>query len=368
MCCYVLKDEKLIHIEEKTQQFKYEFLSSYIPMWNKIICGRGRRPRAIIDTHAGTGKVKLEYKELLGSCGLFLKKTALKQELLEFYFIEKDFKNYHALKKNINEICRNGFHFSPKYKIDTEGIQKDGLPYEKKVKLYSSQIKYPKLEQIHFFRGDCVNIIGHVLKEINGIPAFFFIDPCGKFSWKLIDLIIKNRILDENGNIKLEPNGRKIQGTELFINFSWEAVLRNMTKKNGRAQFFNDMFGINYIEVQKEVAKVKKEKKKSRKRYHTYNLYMDVYKKKLEEFFDYVIEMSIIGIKSEKNPVYVMIFCSNNEIANNLYQNKEAELNKLKSQYQHLKNLSPHKKEFSYSKYKSFMEGQRFIDEFFDIN
>ena len=64
MCCYVLKDEKLIHIEEKTKEFKYEFLSSYIPMWNKIICGRGRRRRAIIDTHAGTGKVRLEDKEL----------------------------------------------------------------------------------------------------------------------------------------------------------------------------------------------------------------------------------------------------------------------------------------------------------------
>ena len=101
MCCYVLQDEKLIHVEEKTKQFKYEFLSSYIPMWNKIICGKWRRPRAIIDTHAGTGKVKLEDKEILGSSGLFLKKTVLKQELLEFFFIEKDLKKYHILKKNI---------------------------------------------------------------------------------------------------------------------------------------------------------------------------------------------------------------------------------------------------------------------------
>ena len=368
MCCYVLNDENLIHIEEKTKHFKYEFLSSYIPMWNRIICGKKRRKRAIIDTHAGTGKVRLDNNEILGSCGLFLKKTALKQELLEFYFIEKDFKNYHALKKNINEMCKKGFYFPPKYKNYTEGIQKDGLLYEKKVKLYKSQIKNPNLEQIHYFRGDCVNIIGHILKEINGIPAFFFIDPCGKFNWKLIDLIIKNRILDENGKVKLEPNGKKIQGTELFINFSWEAVLRNMTKKNSRDQFFTEMFGMNYSEVQKEIVNIKKEKKKSRVRYHTYNLYVDVYKKKLEEFFDYVIEMSIIGIKSEKNPIYAMIFCSNNEIAKNLYENKEAELNKLKNQYQFLKNLSPNKKDFSYSKFKSFLEGQRFIDDFLNRN
>lgn len=368
MCCYVFKDEKLIHVEEKTKEFKYEFLSFYIPMWNKIICGRGRRRRAIIDTHAGTGKVRLEDKEILGSSGLFLKKTALKQELLEFYFIEKDFKNYHALKKNINEMSINGFYFPPKYKNNTEGIQKNGLLYEKKVRLYKSKIKYPKLEQIHLFRGDCVNIIGHILKEINGIPAFFFIDPCGKFRWKLIDLIIKNRLLDEEGKIKHEQNGKKIQGTELFINFSWEAVLRNMTKKNSRDQFFLEMFGMNYSEVQKEVAKIKKEKHKSGVRYHTYNLYVDIYKNKLKKYFDYVIEISIIGIKSEKNPVYAMIFCSNNEIAKNLYENKEAELNKLKNQYQFLKNLALNKKEFSYAKFKSFMEGQRFIDDYFDLN
>jgi three-Cys-motif partner protein len=337
-------------------------------MWNKIICGRSRRRRAIIDTHAGTGKVRLENKEILGSCGLFLKKTALKQELLEFYYIEKDFKNYHALRKNINEMCKKGFHFPPKYKNNTEGIQKDGLLYEKKVKLYQSKIKYPKLDQIHIFRGDCVKIIAHILKKIKGIPAFFFIDPCGKFSWKLIDLIIKNRILDENGKIKLESNGKKIQGTELFINFSWEAVLRNMTKKDSRDQFFKEMFGMNFNDVQKEIALLKKEKKRSRVRYHTYNLYVDVYKKRLEKYFDYVIEMSIVGIKSERNPVYAMIFCSNNEIANNLYENKEAELNKLKKQYQFLKSLSPNKKEFSYAKFKSFMEGQRFIDDFFDLN
>lgn len=337
-------------------------------MWNKIICGRGRRRRALIDTHAGTGKVRLENKEILGSCGLFLKKTALKQELLEFYFIEKDFKNYRALKKNINEMCKNGFYFPPKYKNNTEGIQKNGLLYERKVRLYKSKIKYPKLEQIHIFRGDCVNMIGHILNEINEIPAFFFIDPCGKFSWNLIDKIIRKRLLDEEGKINLEQNGKKIQGTELFINFSWEAVLRNKTKKDSRDQFFSEMFGMDYSEVEKEIAKIKKEKNKSRVRYHTYNLYVDVYKKRLKKYFDYVIEISIIGIKSEKNPVYAIIFCSNNEIAKNLYENKEAELNKLKNQYQFLKNLSPNKNEFSYGKFKSFMEGQRFIDDFFDQN
>jgi hypothetical protein len=128
------------------------------------------------------------------------------------------------------------------------------------------------------------------------------------------------------------------------------------------------MFGMDYNEIQSELSKIKKEKKKLGVRHHTYNLYVDIYKKKLRKYFDYVIDMSIIGIKSEKNPVYVMIFSSNSEIAKQLYENKEAELNKLKNQYQYLKNLSPNKKDFSYEKFKSFMEGQRFIDDFFDTN
>ena len=141
-----------------------------------------------------------------------------------------------------------------------------------------------------------------------------------------------------------------------------------MTKKNSRDQFFNEMFGMKYNEIQNEIAKIKEEKRKSKIRYHTYNLYVDVYKNKLRKYFDHVIEMSIIGIKSEKNPVYAMIFCSNNEIAKNLYENKEAALNKLKNQYQFLKNLSPNKKDFSYAKFKSFMQGQKFLDDYFDRN
>jgi three-Cys-motif partner protein len=265
-------------------------------------------------------------------------------------------------------MCKNGFYFPPKYKNGTKGIQKNGLFYEKKEQLYKSKMKTPKIEQVHIFNGDCVNIISHILKEIDGMPAFFFIDPCGKFSWKLINKIIKKRLLDEEGRTKIDEDGKKAQGTEFFINFSWEAVLRNRTKKDSRNQFFKEMFGMDYNEIEREITEIKKAKKKSGKRFHNYNLYVEVYKNKLRKYFDYVIEMSIIGIKSEKNPVYAMIFCSNNEIAKKIYENKEAELNKLKNQYQSLKNLSPNKKEFSYNKFKEFLDGQRFIDDFLDLN
>lgn len=35
--CISLKNEELIKIQAKTDEFKYEFLRRYIPLWNKII-------------------------------------------------------------------------------------------------------------------------------------------------------------------------------------------------------------------------------------------------------------------------------------------------------------------------------------------
>ena len=291
--CYVINDEKLIGIEDKTKEFKYEFLKSYIPLWNKIICGKWRRDRAIVDTHAGTGKVLLNNEKINGSSAIFLEKTALKQELLNFYFIEKDINNYRELRKNVNEICRNGFEFPPKYKKKTEVIIRNGLPYEKKVEKYSPKLMIPNLEQIHVLNGDCGKLIGHVLKEIKDIPAFFFIDPCGKFEWKLIKRIIKMRMLDEIGNVKLDEEGKKIQGTELFINWSWEAILRNKTKDAIKHNFIREMFGMDYSEIQNQLRDIKRRKKRLGERYHEYHLYLEIYMNNLRKYIDYVTEMEI---------------------------------------------------------------------------
>ncbi len=363
--CYVLQDEKLIKIEEKTKIFKYEFLSSYIPMWNKILCGNKRRKRALIDSHAGTGKVKLNDKEIYGSSILFLEKTALKQELLQFYFIEKDYDKYHTLREIIDNVCEKGFYFPEVYGKKTTVIEKSGLPYEIKVPLYTSKVKRPNPDQIQILRGDCVSLIDNILEEIKDIPAFFFIDPCGKFAWELIEKIGENRFFDQQGNMKLNEQGRKIDGTELFINFSWEAILRNKNKDE-KDKFFQEMYGLNWDGMREALKKVKSTKIKNREKFTEYDLYIEVYKEKLQKYFEYVIEMSIVGVKSEKNPIYAMIFCSNNEIAKNLYENKEVALNKTKKTYLYLKEKSLNKKEFTYEKYRAFMQNQKSLDEFFN--
>lgn len=363
--CYHLDDQRLIKIEEKTKQFKYEFLNSYIPMWNKIICGKGRRKRAIIDTHAGTGRVLLEYKEIHGSTFIFLKKTALKQELLNFYFIEKDQHNFKTLRDNIIDICEHGFYFPPVFHKETVGHEKNGLIFEKRKVLYHSKVVYPKREQVHLLKGNCVKQIDFALKNIEEMPAFFFIDPCGKFSWKLIEKIIEKRLLDQNGRIILDNDGKRIQGTELFINFSWEAILRNKTKASTRDNFFKEMYGMSWEDVNNQVEIIRKQKSQAGIKFYEYHLYLEIYMNRLRQYFMFVTEMSIVGIKSEKNPVYCMIFCSSNDIAKKLYENKEVELNKLKKQYQFMKRMANNKLDYTYAKYREFMEGQKSLDDYY---
>ncbi len=360
-------DNDLIQIQEKTQEFKYEFLSSYIPMWNSIICGKGRRKRAIIETHAGTGKVLLDRKKLLGSSLLFLQKTALKQEALSFFFIEREKKHYKSLKKNIDEIIKEGFFFSGDSKKKIEVIEKNGLIFQKESPKYKPIRKFPKIEQINLFNADCLNVIDDIMLKIENRPAFFFIDPCGKFNWALIKKIVTKRLLDENRNIIKDKEGNKIQGTELFINFSWEAILRfNPEKRDDRSRnkFFKEIYGMDYNEIFKELMRVKKKFKRSKKRYSKFDLYLEIYKNNLRKYFDFVSELSIPGIKSEKNPVYAMIFCTNNKSAEKLFENKAIQLSKLKKQFLMMKNLSPKSKEYKYQDFRDFLKQHKKLDEF----
>ncbi|TXT65555.1 MAG: hypothetical protein BAJALOKI1v1_410012 [Promethearchaeota archaeon] len=370
-CCYVLKDEDLIRISGKTKAFKYEFLSAYIPLWNEIIFGKERKRRALIDTHAGTGRVLYHGETIYGSCGLFLEKTVLQQHGLDYYFIEKDFSHYRMLQKNVRSMCEEGFKFPIEYKNTTKGFEKNGLLFERKEIEKKARVAYPNKDQINILNGDCVEVIGHVLKQVDGAPAFFFIDPCGVFEWKLIKKIVKKRLLDKNGknngngNGKQKTNEKPFPATELFINFSWEAISRNKNKEKSRDNFFQQFFGMSYAEVQREVSKAKKKREQKGKRYFEYNLYVDVYKSNLRKYFDYVTEMSIIGVKSEKNPVYVLIFCSNNEIAKNLYEEKEAELNNTKRQFQSIRSMKNDKRNYTYQDYKEFLKAQRSMCDFF---
>jgi three-Cys-motif partner protein len=362
--CYRLKDENLIHIEGKTKEYKYQFLKSYIPLWNEINCGRGKRERVIIDTHAGTGKVLLNSKKIFGSSLIFLKETSLKQEGLNFYFIEIDFKNYYSLRRNINDVCKLGIHF-PQNGSSLKRVIKDNLPFEISSNLYKSVC--PKREQIKALQGDASKMIDHVLKEIEGKPAFFFIDPCGKLEWKLIQKIINARMADENGDVIVDKKGKNIQGTELFINYSWEAILRNGLDGRDEAyrnRFFKKVYDMTLDEIKKQKVKIREKMLNSRRRFYLYHIYAEIYKNKLRKYFNHVSELSIPGIKSEKNPVYLMIYCTNNEKAWQLYQDEEAKLNKVKNQYVYFKKLAKNKRNYTYKHFKEHINGQKTLDEF----
>ena len=239
-------DDELIKIQQKTDEFKYEFLRMYIPLWNSIICGKSRRYRAIVETHAGTGYVNLEDEKQYGSSLLFLEKTALKQEALDFYFIEKNHTNFKELSNSIEDVIKKGFYFSGDSKgIDLVGKVRDGKLIAVEVPKYKPTTKYPNKEHIFLYPEDCLIAITKVLPMVAGRPTFFFIDPCGKLDWQLIELIINDRLVDELGDVRLDETGEKFQGTELLINFSWEAISRNSStklKKELREKFFQDMY------------------------------------------------------------------------------------------------------------------------------
>ena len=367
--CLNLENEELIHIENKTKEFKYEFLSSYIPMWNKIICGRGRRYRAIVETHAGSGYVELKGKEVFGSSIIFLQKTALKQEALDFYFVEKDKTRFRALKENLNKISKQGFYFSGDIgKKKLIGLMKNGIPVVKEVPNYPSTTKYPKLEQIHLYKANSIDVIDEILKEIEGKPSFIFIDPCGKSDWIIIEKIINNRLIEKDGSVKLDERGEKLQGTELLINFSWEAILRNNSNKfpfEQRNKFFEDMYGMGLNQVLNDIKEVEKKFKAFRKRYSEFDLYIQLYINNLRKYFKFVSKLIILGLKSIKNPVYALIFCTNNDSAKTLFQGIEAILNKKKRGYILLRKIAENKKDFTMDKYNEIIEGNRKLDEFF---
>ncbi|MFW9970050.1 MAG: three-Cys-motif partner protein TcmP [Candidatus Odinarchaeota archaeon] len=361
-------DDDLIKIQYKTDEFKYEFLRKYIPIWNSIICGKSRTYRAIVETHAGTGYVTLGDKKKYGSSLILLQKTALKQEAMDFHFIEKDDKNFQELSWSINEIIKKGFYFpGDKKGKNLVGEIRNGIPIMKEIPKYPPSTRFPDKDHIFLYNKLCIEAIKEVLKKVEGRPTFFFIDPCGKLEWELVDYIIRNRLIDENGNNRLDEDGEFFQGTELFINFSWEAILRNKSEKfneERRDLFFKEMYGMNLHEIDIELKNIKKKFKLENKRCSEYQLYLEIFMSKLKRNFKFVSKLDVPGIKSIKNPIYCLIFCTNNNSAKNIFLTIETVLNKKKKGYIAMKNLVSNKKDFTIEKYNEILKGNRLLDDF----
>jgi len=365
--CLSLNDD-LIKIQHKTDEFKYEFLRKYIPLWNSIICGKSRRYRAIVESHAGTGYVTLGNEKKHGSSLIFLEKTALKQEAMDFHFIEMNENNFRELSSSIDDITNKGFYFAGDTKgKDLISEMKNGIPIAKEVPKYPPTTKVPNKEHIFLYNENCVKAIKKVLKNVEGRPTFFFIDPCGKLEWELLEIIIKNRLIAENGNVRLDDQGELFQGTELLINFSWEAILRNKSAKfdaKRRNIFFQEMYGMNLNEINIELVNIKKKFIAEHRRHYEFQLYLEIFMTKLRKYFNFVSKLDVPGIKSIRNPIYCLIFCTNNDSAKNLFLSIEAVLSKKKKGYLAMKRVVTNKKEFTMEKYKEIIEGNRLLDYF----
>ena len=122
-------------------------------MWNSIICGKSRRYRAIVETHAGTGYVFLGDTKQYGSSLIFLKKTALKQEAMDFHFIEMNENNFRELSISIEEVINKGFFFPRDAKgKKLIGDIKNGIPIAKEVPKYAPTTKFPNKNNIFLYK------------------------------------------------------------------------------------------------------------------------------------------------------------------------------------------------------------------------
>ena len=185
------------------------------------------------------------------------------------------------LPASIDDIIKKGFYFAGDTKgKDLIGEMKNGIPIAKEVPKYPPTTKVPDKEHIFLYNENCVKTIKKVLKKVEGRPTFFFIDPCGKLEWELLEIIIKNRLIADNGNVRLDEQGEFFQGTELFINFSWEAISRNKSIKfseERRNTFFQEMYGMTLNEINIELDNLEKKFKSEQKRYYEFQLFLEIF-------------------------------------------------------------------------------------------
>ena len=299
--CEIIREKKLIKVDERTRKHKYKLLDQYIPMWNSILVRKGVK-RAIVDTHAGTGLVfdSSKEKEIYGSPFIFLIKTILANDNLVYYFIEQKQENYDKLCRNIESSRDKPFKIktkkSRKKKKEEEIIKKyGGLKVFKKISP-PPRIGYINKDLINIECGNCLKIVPKILSKIQDRVTLFFIDPCGALDWNLVDTILNERLLKDG-----------TPGTELIINWSWWAILRNPHNP----EVISKIYGKDYELIDNRVKELKKEG------YYKWESYFMVYKEKFNDFFEYIHHIPV-PFKQWRRPSYILMFCSNNESADSL--------------------------------------------------
>jgi hypothetical protein len=235
-------------------------------MWNKII---NPRPRIIVDTHAGSGIVNLYHDrdilkkrkltKIYGSALIALIKTLKLSNNLKIILNEKDPMKFRELEKHVTDFINFGV---PIFEEQVDNFaykafitkRKRKLKNKPKIIFPNSPNQKPPLNfrkkrtkikaKVELFNESIENVIDEIidielsdsdLKEKKLKPVvLFFVDPCGIVSWN--DVISK-----------ICKRSTKEEGTELILNWSWEAINRNLPTQNKNAVFRTKSWNRSYI-------------------------------------------------------------------------------------------------------------------------
>ncbi|MFX0073727.1 MAG: hypothetical protein ACFFAO_21825 [Candidatus Hermodarchaeota archaeon] len=320
----------IIRVKETTDKAKYEFLRSYFTRWNQIT---KYNPRVIIDTHAGSGKVEYlkeknvfgekQIEDIYGSPLLAILKTLTISKDLTIILNEKNKERYDELKKYIDNFEENGIPIFQKkqdkyvYKSLKTG-RKRKAQISKLERIFPEKfgLKPPKgyyltreftNAKIYLYNKDIEAIIDEIIlkylkiieEDKNSIKpiALFFVDPCGMIGW--------NEVIE-----KICKRSKKKEGTELILNWSWEAIIRNLNT-DYKNSVLSKIYGIpisKINEVFNEIEIIE---------------FLNMYVKKLRKYFKFV---EIIGVPRErrfkprlsKHRKYFLLYCTNNESGRSL--------------------------------------------------
>ena len=337
--CETSDELPIINVGEKTDKGKYEFLRMYYTLWNFITKGRDR---IIIDTHAGSGAVDYEenkgihdqriIKRIYGSPLLAIVKTVAISKKLTIILNEKNQDRFLELKKYIDDFLENGVPYyeqiidksyymsletnkrrrmrDPKTKQPTNPKKsfpdsfdlKERTGFKiKRMKTKAKLILYDKNIEI---------IIDKILRDLKDFEdkekikpiALFLVDPCGAVSW--------NKVIK-----KICDRSQKDEGTELILNWSWEAINRNLTKADINLTL-NKIYGIPLTKIDKEFEKIK-----------TMEQFLEKYIRQLKKHFKYVIEYGVdktLAVKPKRSgyKTYFLLYCTNNKSGRSLAGNK----------------------------------------------
>lgn len=323
--CESKKDIPIIRVGRKTNEAKYDFLRLYYTTWNFIT---KTRPRVIVDTHAGSGLVeyigdkditsKRLTKRMYGSPLLAILKTLNISKNLTIILNEPDKNHYNELEKHVEDFKENGV---PIFVKEKEKFYYKSLESRRKRSMKTkAQWEYPESPEDHppkgyektrlfsdaesvLYNEKIENIIDDLISthlspvmikdKIFDPIALFLVDPCGVVGFR--DVISK-----------ICRRAQKQEGTELILNWSWDAIARNLNTKN-RDGILSKVYGIPLDQIKEEFKGIE-----------SMEQYLKKYINLLKEDFHFVNNVGVprdrkFKPKQSTYRKYYLLFCTNNE-------------------------------------------------------